>query len=146
MENLLELESLKEEYQQLFVRFNAASQKLEEEKKLNDELIEINRKVAKSTVETSTAMMTMQAENKRLRNTLKHGIFIEYDKSENNTHYIPIMGDLSGFEIRDDKPSRIMYTFNPKDMHDWTMRVKEIMEKNENITTMVNQTPPQKED
>ncbi len=138
MENLLKLENLKKEYQILFLQFEKISKLYEKEKKLNDELIEINGKVAKSTVETSKAMMTMQAENKRLRNTLEHGIFIEYDKSKDNTHYIPIMGDLSGFEIREDKPTKIMYTFNPKDMHDWTMRVKEIMEKNENVTTMIN--------
>ena len=105
---------------------------LEQNNKLvndNKFLIDINDKITEISKTTSELNIKLMSENSVLRETLKHGVFIEYDNDKNTTKFVPILGKLDFFLKRKDNPSKIMYSFTPKILKQWLDTLRIIMEK-----------------
>ena len=122
---MTEHDKLKEDYRKLNESYDKLTDAYNTERSLNDELIDINRKVAAASNETAKTFLKFESENLRMKKVLKHGVFFEYDEPK-SMEYCPIMGDLTTF--RQKKPSRLNYTFTFEQINTWLNELHEIMQ------------------
>ena len=103
--------------------------KLKAEEKLNDELIAINKKIAKHNTESASYVVQVKKENERLQSVERKGVFFEYPVDEKSTRmeFVPMLGDLSQFKRIKAQPTRLMYTFTFEQMEKWLNDLAEIM-------------------
>ncbi len=132
---MTEHEKLKQNYLTLSKLYDELNDKYEsllvkhtEEHKLNDELIEINRKVAEASNKTAETFLKYESENSRMRKILKHGIFVEYNKDPKTIEFVPVLGDILKFTAKQQKPSRMMYTFTFDQIQQWLNDLNDLMQ------------------
>ena len=121
------LEDLQKEYDELFEKHEKLKTVESEERKLNNELIEINRKVAEASNKTAEIYMKYERENTRMKNILKHGIFVEYNKDPATIEFVPVLGDITSFKQKQEKPTKMMYTFTINDIQGWLDSLHDLM-------------------
>ena len=125
------MEKLKEEYQELLKKYNEAVELIKEERTLNLQLMETNRKVAAQNVEIATSYNKSENENKRMKAISKKGIFLEYNNDPGTMSFVPVLSDLSEFKNMRTKPSRLMYTFKFSDIEEWVTDLHNLMGKDD---------------
>ena len=113
----------------LLKKIKLLEDELKSEKKLNDKLILINKKVAKHNTENSSYIIQVQKENERLKSVEKKGVFFEYyvDKDTTRVEFVPMLGDLIQFQTIKATPTKLMYTFTFQQMEEWLDDLTQIM-------------------
>ena len=114
---------------ELLEKIKLLEMKLKSEEKLNNELIMINKKIAKHNTETASYVIQVKKENDRLKSVEKKGVFFEYyvDKDTTRIEFVPMLGDLKQFQTIKANPTRLMYTFTFKQMEQWLEDLNQIM-------------------
>jgi hypothetical protein len=102
---------------------------LEKEQTLNDELIAEMKKVSENTTTISNNYMKLFKDYSELLPLKKNGIVVEWDNDESTRKFIPVLGSLDEIEYGR-KPSKVFYTFIPSDLQHWFAKIGFIMKEN----------------